>query len=297
MASSDKLAISVAELLTLLHQLYEEATVLSQEPLVVPTPVDWRIHLYDTVASTNATLGQLLDQGAPEGTVAIAQCQTAGRGQRGRTWQSTAGGIYLSVGLRPEQPAHLAPQLMLCCSWGIAQALHRCHVPVRLKWPNDLTLDGRKLGGILLESRIREQRIGQVVVGVGINGCNATPVHGITLLEWGDRPRSFSMPEDRPSLDIPMTPWIAYVLWGMMGGYRYWQTHGIQSILPNYNALLSHTGQWIPWGDRLVEVMGIVPDGRLWVQTEHGEFHYLSPGDVRLGYVGEDVGETTSQNG
>ena len=110
-----------------------------------------KIFRYDTVDSTNTVCKSLAAQGAPSGTAVIARLQTAGRGRMGRSFESPEGlGLYLSVLWRPEgTPEDLLP-LTPMAAVSAAGAIHRVTgAPVRIKWPNDLVLEGRKLAGIL----------------------------------------------------------------------------------------------------------------------------------------------------
>lgn len=123
------------------------------------------LHCFGRIESTNDTAKVLAEQGAPEGTVVIASEQSAGRGRLGRAWASPPGGLWLSVILRPRLPAAQWPRLAFAVSVAVARALERTlNVPAQVKWPNDLVLDGRKLGGVLLEAAG-----GYVVVGIGLN--------------------------------------------------------------------------------------------------------------------------------
>jgi len=133
------------------------------------------VQVFETLPSTNQTLWQLIDQGAPGGTVVVARQQTAGRGQWGREWQSSLGGLYLSIALNVNLAAEDAAQLTMGSAWGIATALRGLGIPVEIKWPNDLILMGKKLGGILTETRVQQGKIVKAVVGVGINWDNLVP--------------------------------------------------------------------------------------------------------------------------
>jgi BirA family biotin operon repressor/biotin-[acetyl-CoA-carboxylase] ligase len=120
----------------------------------------------DTVSSTQDAAHEAAAKGAPSGTVIVAEAQTAGRGRMGRAWRSEKGaGLWLTVIERP------APETIELLS--IRVGLNIAHVlaprPIRLKWPNDLMLDDRKLGGILIEARWRDERLEWVAIGVGIN--------------------------------------------------------------------------------------------------------------------------------
>ncbi len=123
-----------------------------------------------TIPSTNTRCKELARAGAPEGTVVVALAQTAGRGRRGRRFHSPAGGIYLSVLLRPSGPVD--PGLITCC--GAVAALRAvcrlCDAPVGIKWVNDLILNGRKFCGILAEGEPAPTGgLSYVVLGFGIN--------------------------------------------------------------------------------------------------------------------------------
>ena len=103
-------------------------------------------HLLETAVSTNSSLWQLAQAGAQAGTVVLAKTQTAGRGQRGRQWQSQGGGLYFSLLLQPNLPAQQSFGLTLASAWGIATSLRNLGMGVQVKWPNDLVLQGKKLG-------------------------------------------------------------------------------------------------------------------------------------------------------
>ncbi len=140
-------------------------------------------HHFEILESTNQTLWELLEEGAVPGTFITATRQTSGRGQWGRRWQSEPGGLYLSWAIAPNLPTAQAILLTLSSAWGIATLLRRYGFPVAIKWPNDLILRGRKLGGILTETRIHQGIITQAVIGVGLNWANPVPETGITLQE------------------------------------------------------------------------------------------------------------------
>ncbi len=128
-------------------------------------------HHFPVLGSTNDTAAELARQGAAQGTVIHADRQTGGRGRGSKQFCSPPGGLYFSLILRPElEPADL-PLLTLAAGVGLAQGLKRMTgVQPQLKWPNDLYLADRKLGGILTESGpLRAGLPKFVVVGVGIN--------------------------------------------------------------------------------------------------------------------------------
>jgi len=121
------------------------------------------------VDSTQRVAFELAERGAPDGTVVVAGTQTAGRGRRGRSWQDAPGDSLLaSIVVRPRLAVPDLPKLSLATSVAVGEALRRvAPLTVRLKWPNDVLVGGRKIAGILLESRIDATPL--VVVGVGVN--------------------------------------------------------------------------------------------------------------------------------
>ena len=131
--------------------------------------LDWQIHRYHDVASTNDVAAQLAERGADEGCVVVAEAQSAGRGRHGRTWASPAGaGLYVSAVLRP-MPA-VAPLLTLAAGVSIAEGIQAASgLHTSVKWPNDLFVGWRKLAGILAEAGTSATGLPHVVLGFGIN--------------------------------------------------------------------------------------------------------------------------------
>jgi BirA family transcriptional regulator, biotin operon repressor / biotin---[acetyl-CoA-carboxylase] ligase len=129
------------------------------------------IRFFPEVESTNDVLFKLARDGAPHGTVVIAECQTKGKGRLNREWQSPPGcNIYASVVLRPPTEPLYAPQITLMTGVVVAELLSEyCTAEVTLKWPNDVLIRGKKVCGILAEMSSSEGGVDFVVVGIGIN--------------------------------------------------------------------------------------------------------------------------------
>ena len=121
-------------------------------------------------------LHELAAEGAEQGTVVIAGEQTSGRGSRGRAWQSPSGGLWLSTLYRPGMPAGVE-LLGLRVGLTVAEAVERFAPGLRLaiKWPNDLMLGNRKLGGVLCEARWQGETLAWIVAGIGLNVANEVP--------------------------------------------------------------------------------------------------------------------------
>jgi len=130
------------------------------------------IYTFETVDSTQAVLGQLAADGAPEGTIVVARHQTAGRGSRGKQWWDAPGeSLMFSALLRPPGPIAWAPQLSLVSGVAVVDALRaRCDVDARIRWPNDVMIEGKKVCGVLPEAVSHaDGRVNYVLLGIGIN--------------------------------------------------------------------------------------------------------------------------------
>ena len=134
------------------------------------------VHLFQRLGSTNDVARQLAEQGDPSGTVVLAEQQVAGRGRAGRAWASPPGlGVWLSVILRAPSIADIT-LLPLVVGVLAARSLDTFASPLRpqVKWPNDILLDGRKLGGILCEAVWSSGSLAFMVAGVGVNVHHAS---------------------------------------------------------------------------------------------------------------------------
>jgi BirA family biotin operon repressor/biotin-[acetyl-CoA-carboxylase] ligase len=130
-----------------------------------------QIHYFEKIDSTNVMAKTLATQGALEGTLVVAETQHLGKGRRGRTWFSPAGGgVYLSLILRPVISASQAPSITLMTAVAVAEALLSVvDIPVTIKWPNDILVTGKKLAGILTEMSTELDSVDYIVVGLGLN--------------------------------------------------------------------------------------------------------------------------------
>ena len=160
------------------YHIVDSPDVMTKEELDSLMDTQWagrNIIYYDSVDSTNLRIKQMGDEGAPEGTLAVADKQTAGRGRRGRSWDSPSGSsIYMSLLLRPEIEPDQAPMLTLVMALSVAEGIMDCgdscgNPDVKIKWPNDIIINGKKLVGILTEMSTQIDYINHVTIGVGIN--------------------------------------------------------------------------------------------------------------------------------
>lgn len=126
------------------------------------------VHRFREIDSTNLKARELAQRGAPEGTLVVAQSQSAGHGRKGRLWHSGSGGLWMSLVLRPPT----IEGLTLMASLAMVRTVAELGVTARIRWPNDVMVGGRKLAGLLAESLLLGDRVEFVVLGVGLNVNN-----------------------------------------------------------------------------------------------------------------------------
>lgn len=137
----------------------------------VPRVLRGEIVHRESVDSTNRLAGELARAGAAQGTVVLAEQQTAGRGRLGRSWASPPGvNLYCSIVLRPSVPPVEVPRLTLVAGVAVAEAIAAtAALEPQIKWPNDVLLAGRKVAGVLTELEAEAERVRFVIVGIGVN--------------------------------------------------------------------------------------------------------------------------------
>lgn len=240
------------------------------------------IEYHDEVDSTNRAAGELAQRGAPEGAVVVADAQSAGRGRMGRRWESPAGeNLYFSILLAPNVEPARVPQLALVAAVAVHEGLAACcpGVEARIKWPNDILVDGRKVAGVLCEASLEADRVHRVVLGIGIN-VNGTSLprqlraSATTLRIAGGAAVS------RPAL-------LAAVLNRLEPLYLGWlKDVSLAGLLGSFERHSALTGRRVEAENRAGVVRGtargITPTGELLVETAGGEVLRLFAGDVHL---------------
>lgn len=239
------------------------------------------LHYFESLKSTNTQAWELIKAGAGAGTVVLAQQQQAGRGQWSRPWTSPPGGVYLSLVLEPDLPLTDGILLTLASAWGLVTALNGLDIPAQIKWPNDLVLTGKKLGGILTETHTGSEALSVAVVGVGLNWSNPVPAPGIALGPWlKARPGKPFSPYLACLEDL-----IAIALRGILQGVYTWQQQGNAALCDRYQTHLVNMGQWVTLDGHPAQVMGVSEQGTLKVQTPETKLiRELAPGEIQLGY-------------
>jgi BirA family biotin operon repressor/biotin-[acetyl-CoA-carboxylase] ligase len=232
-----------------------------------------------SVGSTNEVLKKLAAQGAPEGTLVIADEQTAGKGRLGRKWLAPPGtSLLLSLLFRPDLAASQAQRLTMICSLAIAEAVEGlAGLPVGLKWPNDIFVHGKKAGGILTELGTTGGHLDYVVVGVGLNvnlAVSALPeLRGVATSLSEELGREVSRLE---------------LLWRILEGIetRYKSLRRGESPREEWAARLINLGHQVqvttPDGSLAGWAEGVDADGALILRTPDGQCRPILAGDVTL---------------
>lgn len=237
----------------------------------------WRLAVFESLPSTSEFCRARAAAGEPEGLAVLALRQTAGRGSRGRSWESPPGSLALSVLLRPDTPVTEAGQWALLAGVAMAEGFSRFvpdYAALTLKWPNDLLLGGRKLGGILVDSQAAGDKLAWLVIGFGANLAAAPHLP--------DRPAVACLADTGSA---PPPEQAAHAILVRLG---HW--HGVRErFAPVRGAWLRYgpplgARTTLKLGTRQIEgrFAGLADDGSLLLQTAAGVEAYAA-GEVLLG--------------
>ena len=183
---SDELKIDPEEIRNHLIALQQEGYGIKTDPNGIQLvhapdiPFPWEfpgrvsgIHYFREVPSTMDVAREMAGNGCPDFTVVIAEFQSRGRGRLQRVWHSEAGGLYFTIVLRPDMEPAAAFRINFAASLSLAKVLQKMfQVDARVKWPNDILVNERKLAGMLSEMGVESGRLSYVNIGIGINVNN-----------------------------------------------------------------------------------------------------------------------------
>ncbi len=226
---------------------------------------------FEEVDSTNVHAGTWAQNGASEGSVVVAEYQTAGRGRHGRTWSADKSqNLLFSVVLRPRLAADRLGLITVAASVAVAETIDHFVAPHRssIKWPNDVLLEGRKTCGMLLETSMAGAQTEAVVLGVGLN-VNQT--HFPDSLE--DTATSLRLTTGRP---VPRPPLLARLLQALEDRYDTVQSGGADVVRSTFHERLTRlhapTTLRFTGSDQTITgtVQGITDAGALRLETEQG---------------------------
>lgn len=247
-----------------------------------------KILYYEQLDSTNTKLIELAKEAAEHGTVVVADKQTAGKGRRGRNWESPEGeNLYMSLLLRPDILPEKAPMLTLVMAYSVAKVVRDLGFSdVKIKWPNDLVLSGKKICGILTEMQLRGQHIDSVIIGVGVN-INTTSFSE----EIKDKATSLFLESGEKYNREQL---IEAILENFAQDYdRFVEIQNLSFLQEEYNGMLINCGREViiqePEKKYTAWACGINKNGELLVETEDGRKEAIYAGEVSVrglyGYV------------
>ena len=245
------------------------------------------IYYYDVTDSTNIRAKELAEEGHPSGTLVVADRQEAGRGRRGRSWDSPSGtGIFMTLLLKPEMNPNHASMLTLVAAMAVARAISKCaNTEALIKWPNDIVIGGKKICGILTEMSAQFDFINHIVIGIGINVHNEhfpeeiAETAGSILLQTGKRIRRAEL--------------IEQILEQFEHYYAiFMETEDLSGLVKEYNSILVNMNKSVrvldPKEPFEGKAMGITKTGELIVDTWESR-KMVSSGEVSVrglyGYV------------
>lgn len=241
--------------------------------------------------STNIQIKKLAEAGSPEGTLVVAESQTAGKGRRGRSWSSPAGSsIYMSYLLRPKIPPYSASMLTLLAGMACVAAIREeTGLSPAIKWPNDLVIGGKKICGILTEMSTELEEIHYIFTGIGIN-VNQT---GFPQ-EIQETATSLKLESKKPEEDISRSALIASCMkWFEHYYERFLLSGDFLELKEEYEGMLANLGREVlvldPAGEYKGICRGIDNKGELLVELGDGSKKTVLSGEVSVrgiyGYV------------
>lgn len=238
------------------------------------------IHYEEEVTSTQKIAHQLAQEGAEEGTLVVAELQTAGRGRMDRKWFSPKGtGVWMSLILRPPIPPQKTPQLTLLTAVAIAQAIQEVTGLVPdIKWPNDILMNGKKCVGILTELQADPDRVHSVIIGIGMNVNQTREQFPEDIRELAT---SLAIEKGEK---IKRAELIQEVLEKMETLYRQYLQHGFLPIKLLWEGYAISIGKEIT--ARMLNgtirgiARGITEEGVLMLEDADGVVHYIHSADI-----------------
>lgn len=240
------------------------------------------VHFKETVSSTQKIASKLVYEGAPEGTIVVAEEQLEGRGRLQRKWYSPKGtGIWMSIILRPDIPIHQAPQLTLLAAVSVAQAIEMyTGVKVGIKWPNDILINGKKVVGILTEMQAEIDKIQAIIIGIGIN-VNHKKEHFAPEISQ----IATSLALEKGS-EINRAGLMQAIFLHMEKLYEEYLLHGfsfIKALWESYAISIGKEIKAVTMNETFIGLAkGIRDDGVLILEDHNGAIHYIHSADIEI---------------
>lgn len=235
-----------------------------------------RIYSFKKTDSTNTSAYNLAEGGEPEGSVVFAEEQLRGRGRFRREWISPRGGIYMSLILRPGlEPVNTA-RITLSAAVAVTEAIREItNLQARIKWPNDILVNKRKVSGILTEMKAQQDEIEFVILGIGINVNNSA----------GDLPEGASSLKDESGETVSKVG-LAKKMLGLLEGYYLKIQDGFSGVIEEWRKLSDTLGRRVKVHahGRVLEgqALDVDENGGLIVRLDSGFNKHILSGDVEL---------------
>ncbi|PLX95087.1 MAG: biotin--[acetyl-CoA-carboxylase] ligase [Desulfuromonas sp.] len=242
--------------------------------------LDWDPCFVENIPSTNAYAAELAEKGGREGTVVLAEQQSAGKGRLGRHWTSPPGvNLYVSMVLRPSIPPRDAPQLTFLSSVAVARAVKEVTgLEPKVKWPNDILIAGKKVAGLLNEMSAETEGVHHVILGIGLN-VNMTQEQFPEDLRYPAT--SLALAAGR---SFPRQALLVALLRHLDALYGLYQHEGAAPIVSAWESWFDLVGERIEVAsDETFQgtVLGLAEDGALLVRRDNGCSERVLAGDVR----------------
>ena len=260
------------------YRLLESPDIMSEAEIVY----------FDEIDSTNNRAKELGEKDGAHGTLFVADRQVAGKGRRGRVWESPKGiSIYMTILLRPDLIPTKAPMLTLVMAQSVAEGIREVTgMETGIKWPNDIVMNKKKVCGILTEMSTEIDYINYVVIGVGIN-VNQKAFDE----ELKEKATSLMIETGAP---VKRSALIAAVMKHFEKNYALFMENGdLSGLQESYNEMLVNRGKEVrilePGNEYNAHAYGINETGELIVRTQKGEEKHIFAGEVSVrgiyGYV------------
>ncbi len=240
------------------------------------------IHRYVSTDSTNTRAKELAVAGAAEGVLVIAEEQTQGRGRLGRPWFSPGGeNICASLIMRPSLPPEVASRIVILTAVAAAEALIAATgLTATVKWPNDILVGGRKIGGLLLEMAVEMDAIDYMIIGLGINVNSAAEMFPEELRA---KTTSVLMETGKPFSRVLL---LCRFLEFLEHGYNVFRESGFEPIIIRWKALTDMLGKQVSIRTINGSYKGLIvdmdQDGFLIVKDDQGSERRLFSGDITI---------------
>lgn len=236
---------------------------------------------YDETDSTNTRAKTLAEQGAPSGTLVVADCQLSGKGRRGRSWVSPRfTDIYMTLILKPQIAPSCASMLTLTAAMAVSEGIKEVTgLKTEIKWPNDLVYDGKKVCGILTEMSAELDCIHYVVVGIGSN-VNSSEIANEIVNTATSLRIGLGSPVSRSALIAAVIRWFEFYY------QKFLDREDLSLLMDEYNEKLVNLGREVrvlaPSGDFCAVSKGINKSGELLVELEDGTVQKVVSGEVSV---------------